>query len=330
MGFAPPRQPTARCQHRQQCAPNRIRPRPTATVASLTPTTLCASSDFGNYLQALPPFIPPKQVGGAFALAALTGVFLTLTRMLMRRLVSAATTKNRSNDKKHQRLVDRRSLQATYLLANGLFAVVGIVVLIPLVKSGIWQSSTSALSRAQGHVALGAFGSTQAGYGVWSIVTDSDTPRLARFDKLDEGTLMLIHHVIIVLVGMLVATMQLGFRAYAPFFCGISELSSIPLVTMKALARGRKKGYAASRLAFAISFLSVRVVAWLVFMRLYLRDLLQLLSSLTSVTRMGSAMAFPVSATFPLLVLTLLQLNWAYVIFKNLSKMVRNNNGEGD
>lgn len=327
LGFAPPRSPRARRRQQHDCFRSEIPARPFPGGAS---TSLHASNNLGTYLETLPPFLPSKQVEGAFVLAAFTGVFLTFTRMLMRRLVSSSSSIPPHNStKKQQRLIDRRSLQATYLLANGLFAASGTIALISLFQSGTWQSGTTALSRAQGHVALGAFDSTQAGYSFWSIITDPDHSKL-RIDRLDEGTLMLIHHGLIVIMGMLCATNTLGFRVYAPFFSGISEFSSIPLVIMKSLAKGRKKGYVTSRLGFAISFLSVRVVAWAVFMRLYLRDLLQLLASLSSPIRMKSAMMIPVGATVPLLVLTLLQMNWAYVIFANVTRMARNNDNGGE
>jgi len=325
LGFAPSRSPRARRRQQHDCFRSRIRPFPFPDGAS---TSLRASNNLVTHLETLPPFLPAKQVGGAFVVAAFTVVFLTVSRMVMRRLVSYSIPSHKAT-KKRQRLIDRRSLQATYLLANGLFAVLGMIALISLFKSGTWQSDTTPLSRAQGHVALGAFDSTQAGYSFWSIITDPDLSKL-RIDKLDEGTLMLIHHGLIVVMGLLCSTNTLGFRVYAPFFSGISELSSIPLVIMKSLARGRKKGYVVSRLAFAISFLSVRVVAWVVFMRLYLRDLLQLLASLSSPIRMGSAMMIPVGATIPLLVLTLLQMNWAYVIFANVARMARNNDNGGE
>jgi hypothetical protein len=272
----------------------------------------------GEYLQQLPPFFPAEQVRNAFGKAAVTAVVLSLARMAVRRLIVTSQINNTQQGKKR---ADRHSLQVMYLFANTGLAAWGIVALIPMLRNGVWQTCT--LTRAQGHVALGAFGSVQAGYSIWSIVAD---PRNAHFqrDKLDEGTVMLLHHLIIVFVGMLLATCSLGFRVYAPFFCGVAELSSIPLVVMKGLAQGRRKGYYTSRMAFAATFLSIRVVAWLLFVRLYLTDLVDVIS--LSGRKMGSAVLVPWGATIPLLLLTLLQLRWGLVIVKGFAKMVYKSN----
>jgi hypothetical protein len=216
------------------------------------------------------------------------------------------------------KLSDRRSLQAVYLLANSGLAAWGVVALTPMLQSGVWQMST--LERAQGHAALGAFGSVQVGYSLWSIVTDRQNAHFQR-DRSDEETVMLLHHLIIVFVGMLLATCSLGFRVYAPFFCGLAELSSVPLVIMKGLATGRRRAaYRASRVAFAATFLAVRVVAWLFVLRLYLMDLFNVIS--LSGRKMGIAVLVPWGATIPLLLLTLLQLRWGLVIVRGVAKMV--------
>jgi hypothetical protein len=279
-------------------------------------TTLHSSSEqLGDYLRQLPPFLPAGQVRIAFGTAAVTAVMLSLARMAACRLILA------SQDNKTQqgtKLADRRSLQAVYLLANSGLAAWGIVALMPMLQSGVLRTST--LARAQGHVALGAFGSVQVGFSIWSIVTDQKNAHFQR-GRLDEETVMLLHHLIIVFVGMLLATCTLGFRAYAPFFCGLVELSSVPLVVMKELAKGRRrKAYHASRVAFAATFLATRVVAWLFVLRLYVMDLLDLIS--LSETKTGIAVLVPWGATIPLLLLTLLQLRWGLVIVNGVAKMV--------
>lgn len=282
----------------------------------VNPALDSSSEQLGDYLQQLPPFLPAEQVRNAFGRAALTAVMLSLARMAVRRLILA-----RQNNTTQQgtKLSDRRSLQAVYLLANSGLAAWGVVALIPMLQSGVWQTST--LERVQGHVALGAFGSVQVGYSLWSIVTDEQNAHFQR-DRFDEETVMLLHHLIIVFVGMLLATCSLGFRVYAPFFCGLAELSSVPLVIMKGLAKGRRRGaYRASRVAFIATFLAVRVVAWLFVLRLYLMDLLNVIS-LSGGRKMGIAVLVPWGATIPLLLLTLLQLRWGLVIVKGVAKMV--------
>jgi hypothetical protein len=272
---------------------------------------LLSSPDLVEHLHNFPPFLPAEQVRSAFGTAAVTAVMLSLAKMAVRRRI-ALSQNDTQIGKKH---AERRSLQAMYLVANTSLTAWGIATLIPMLRSGVWQTST--LVRAEGHVALGAFGSAQAGYSIWSIVTDQRNAYF-RGNKLDEGTLMLLHHCIIVLVGMLLATCNLGFRVYAPFFCGVAELSSVPLVIMKGLAKGRRKGYHASRVAFAATFFSVRIVAWLVFLRLYLIDLVNVIS--LSGTEMGIAVLVPWGATIPLLMITLLQLHWGLVIVKDVVK----------
>ena len=303
-GFAPPRPRARRPYSRQRHFQRSWHP-----VA----TPLHSSPDLGEYLHNLPPFLPVEQVRSAFGTAAVTAVMLSLARMAVRRRIASS----QSDTQKDKKRTDRRSLQAMYLVANTGLTTWGIATLIPMLRSGVWQTST--LARAEGHVALGAFGSAQAGYSIWSIVTDQRNAYF-RGNKLDEGTVMLLHHCIIVLVGMILATCNLGFRVYAPFFCGVAELSSVPLVIMKGLAKGRRKGYHASRVVFAATFLSVRIVAWLVFVRLYLIDLMNVIS--LSGKKMGIAVLVPWGATIPVLILTLLQLYWGLVIVKDVVKMV--------
>jgi TLC domain len=302
-GFAFPR-PRARCPH------SRLRPSQRSWHPVTTP--LHSSPDLVEYLYNLPPFLPAEKVRSAFGAVAVTVVMLSVARMAVRRCIVSGQNHDAQKGKKR---ADRRSLQAIYLAANTGLAAWGIAALIPMLRSGVWQKTSSALARAEGYVALGAFGSAQAGYSIWSIVTDQRNAYF-RGNKLDEGTMMLLHHCVTVLVSMILATCSLGFRVYGPFFCGIVELSSVPLVIMKGLAKGRQKGYHTSRLVFAVTFLSVRIVAWLVIVRLFFTDLMKVLS--LSGTKMGIAVLIPWGAAIPVLMLTLLQLYWGLVIVKGL------------
>ena len=305
------------------------------TVAS-TPLLHCSSDDVGDYLYNLPPFLPAKEVRYAFGTVAITVILLSLTRMAMMRccccvVTAASSRKNHDTQQPGQRTkraADRHSLQIMYLMANTGLAAWGIAALLPMIRSGVWHNNkssftSSALARAEGHIALGAFGSAQAGYSLWSIVADpkknayifrrNNTTKLGE----DSSTMMLVHHCVTVLASILLATCHLGFRVYAPFFCGIVELSSVPLVIMKGLAkRSTKTGYYMSRVVFAVTFVLVRIVAWLAFVRLFVIDIRNVLS--LSGTKKGIAILIPCGAMLPMLLLTLLQFYWGLVIVKGV------------
>ena len=163
-----------------------------------------------------------------------------------------------------------------------------------------------------------AFGSTQAGYSLWSVLVDQDVQPTGK-SLMDEQTIMLAHHVFTIISGMLVATATLGFRVYVPFFFGFVELSSIPLSYIKVIGKRRHKAlYQATKMAFAACFIFARVLLWSYFAFHLGGDLL---TTIAMWKQLGSkAMTLPVLGTFPLWVLSFMQYRWAILILKEFTK----------
>ena len=140
-----------------------------------------------------------------------------------------------------------------------------------------------------------------------------------------HGFEMLGHHVISLLLTVLgLAYTYLHF--YAPFFMGAVELSSIPLGGVDCFKQFKQLRprfplvYEASRVAFSLSFIGVRVLYWPYISWAFWHDSLHEM-------RATDAAAIPswVVLTFLLcnLLLTALQMYWGSIVIRALATTVR-------
>jgi hypothetical protein len=163
-----------------------------------------------------------------------------------------------------------------------------------------------------GHVDYVVFSAVQIGYQLWAIPLG--------LYYVQESWPMLLHHGTVVVCASMSGFLTLGFRYWTPFFYGLVELSSVPLAVMNCckdhavLQQRYPTFYGRVRLAFAISFLYIRVVLFVPRQYYFLRDHYLLFS--TSPIRLYQAyMATVWLSSFFLLNL---QLYWASLIVQGL------------
>jgi hypothetical protein len=152
----------------------------------------------------------------------------------------------------------------------------------------------------------------QIGYQMWSIPVGIIYVR--------ETIPMLTHHVTVMIVASLSCFFTNGFRYWTTFFYGVVEVSSVPLAIMNtfkdnpAWIASHPDLYAWVRLAFAFSFLIVRIYYYTPHKLRFLRDE-YLLFSTNPYTIYKIYMTFVWLSSVTLLVL---QFSWATLIVKGL------------
>lgn len=156
------------------------------------------------------------------------------------------------------------------------------------------------------------FANVQIGYNLWAIPVG--------LFIVDERKIMIVHHVAVICVASISTFVTNGFRYYTPFFYGVIEMSSIPLTLMNILKEN--KDWQASyptinlltRLIFALAFLSIRVILWLPLIYDYLKHISLVLITSDEYTEIMIFASMCISA----IVLTYLQMFWAFLIVKGL------------
>lgn len=149
-------------------------------------------------------------------------------------------------------------------------------------------------------------------FQIWDFATTLAIPELRAFEHL-------IHHSCTAIMALVVLfTGKEGFcEYYAPFFAGVSEVSSPPLALME-LFRMNEKFSAAfpvidqvNKVIFAITFLSIRCVYWPVVIFDTLKSVIS-----TRVPKLLRAVVFASSALF-----TGLQFYWGSIIVREAMKV---------
>jgi hypothetical protein len=173
-------------------------------------------------------------------------------------------------------------------------------------------TTTTVEHTVAGHVDYVVFSAVQIGYQLWAIPLG--------LYYVQESWPMLLHHGTVVMCASMSGFLTLGFRYWTPFFYGLVELSSVPLAIMNCckdhaiLVQRFPTFYVRVRLAFALSFLYIRVVLFVPRQYYFLRDHYLLFS--TSPIRLYQAyMATVWLSSFFLLNL---QLYWASLIVQGL------------
>jgi TLC domain len=198
--------------------------------------------------------------------------------------------------------------------------IANLVVNCILVGSGVYYElryteslyKVSLQDRMQGSNRNIWFGSLQMGYQIWSF--------FAGYFHIEEDWVMLVHHIAVVFNAVAACIFYTGFRYYIPFFFGIFEASTIPLVIMNAFKdhpewiKRYPDTYTRVRLAFAGLFLTIRLVLYIPIKITFLVDsATHLWFTHSNVNRYVYSIAY-VGAVF----LFFLQLMWASKIIQGL------------
>ena len=229
-----------------------------------------------------------------------------------------STSSNRSNnDIEHTPLPRvsewKTAYQITNLAVNLYLGLLGIYHFLYTITP---SSQTPPSQRVEGWENMSIFGELQIGYQLWAIPVG--------IFLVNEHGAMLAHHLCVIVVGAMSSFFTNGSRYFTPFFYGLIEVISVPLAVMNAfkgnpeLARKFPVASQMSRLVFAISFLTVRVVMWMPQMIDYLRVAATLGFTCRSMKcRVGCAMSW-----WSAVGLTFLQLLWATKIVQGLLKII--------
>lgn len=221
-----------------------------------------------------------------------------------------------NDSKQNRRTPLQNSYKATSLVMNGLLAGIGIYhfhVTLP--------NMSTPTERIEGHEELLILPCIIIAYNLWALPTGL---------LISEPTEMIIHHIAVLIVGSLAAFFTNGFRYHAPFFFGLIETSSVPLVLMNLFRENpdldakHPVASLATALCFAISFLVTRVFMWLPQAADFIR--LSGMLAYTASTIGGRTMLG--SSVVVCLFLTLLQLFWAAKIVKGIINAVSPSSNE--
>ena len=210
-------------------------------------------------------------------------------------------------DKKHKnRTPLQNSYKAASLVMNALLAVIGIYhFCVTLPETSI------PTERIEGYEDLSVLPAIAIAYNLWALPMGL---------VIGEPTEMIIHHIAVLIVGCLAAFFTNGFRYHAPFFFGLIETSSVPLVLMNLFRENPDLDAKypltslATALCFAISFLATRVVMWLP----QAADFLRLSGMLAYTASTVSARVMLGASMVVCIFLTVLQLFWAFKIVQGM------------
>jgi TLC domain len=181
----------------------------------------------------------------------LPGVALTMmATTTIYNLAGPLSVKLLPNDQAAQR---RLCYQITNISTNAFLGLLGLYYEYTLVPTTVTLSE-----QIQGFHEFTIFGTTQLGYQLWSLLVGTLL--------IEERVEMLFHHCAVLPTSFMVACLTNGFRYWTPYYFGLYELSSVPLGIMTTLKdnpswkEAYPQTFANSRLLFAISFLTVRIV----------------------------------------------------------------------
>ena len=176
-------------------------------------------------------------------------------------------------------------------------------------------SHTTITERIEGREDMAILANLQIAYQLWAI------PMGLLF--VGEPVEMLYHHIGAMVVALLSAFFTNGFRYHNPFFFGLIESSSVPLVFMNILKENPNlsKRYPTTNivvsLSFCILFLVTRVFMWLPQAVDFIR-----LAGLMCYTCSGSVCLIGFgSSIVSCLILTTLQLFWANKIVRRARRL---------
>jgi len=208
----------------------------------------------------------------------------------------------------------RASFQYVNIIFNAYLAYLGVYYLYfdPLRFD---KDNYDAVSeRIQGWDHLAIISNAQIAFQLWSI------PHCV---MLKEGTVMMIHHIFVLIIALMSAFFTNGFRFYTAFFYGIIEISSVPLSTMNMLeSHDLSKAYLLFdlfvKISFSICFIQTRVIMWNLRVRDFVYVCTGLLMSATTLSAKLSLSLIVVIVFF----LTCLQLMWAGEIMKEVLKII--------
>ena len=251
-------------------------------------------------------------------LAALCVLHLVLHMALVVFVGDGRSPPKSDNKQEKNRTPLQNSYKAASLVMNALLAVIGIYHFYNTLP----QTST-ATERIEGYEELSILPSIVIAYNLWALPTGL---------LIGEPTEMIIHHIAVLVVGCLAAFFTNGFRYHAPFFFGLIETSSVPLVVMNLFRENPDLDakYPAASLAtalcFAMSFLATRVVMWLP----QAADFLRLAGMLAyTASTVGGRLMLGASMVVCIF-LTLLQLFWALKIVQGLINAASPSKGKRD
>ena len=220
--------------------------------------------------------------------------------------VGGQSAQNGDDNKRKNRTPLQNSYKAASLVMNALLAVIGIYHFCNTLP----ETSTPT-ERIEGYEDLSVLPAIVIAYNLWALPMGL---------VIGEPTEMIIHHIAVLIVGCLAAFFTNGFRYHAPFFFGLIETSSVPLVLMNLFRENpdldAKYPLAslATALCFAISFLATRVVMWLP----QAADFLRLSGMLAYTASTVSARVMLGASMVVCIFLTVLQLFWAFKIVQGL------------
>ena len=201
--------------------------------------------------------------------------------------------------------VKKLPFQITNLVINFIMSIMGIYSWIMMNSN-----DTTDNEKISGFVNMAVFGSAQIAYQLWSIPVGL---------SFDEKPIMLVHHFATLASASIVTFFEQGYRFHAVYFCGVMELSTLPLCIINIFKENRvliekhPLKYSLSRNLFAVTFVLVRVLLLIPIWSEYI----SLLWNANMDSSGLSLLAFRV-LFYPSAFLLLLQMYWAYLILKAL------------
>jgi len=287
---------------------------------AFVPTTKAAifmDIELVRTLQTNPTFLPTEQIWRAFfhiivvlvALFALDGAFLFAARSIRWRHGS------KKSDDEDSAAEHKLAYRAVSILMNGLLGSIGLYDFF-----FVLPESRSVTERIEGFEELALLAYLQIAYQLWAI------PMSLFF--VSEPKEMIYHHLGVMVVGSLSAFFTNGFRYHNPFFFGLIESSSVPLVIMNIFKDSHELANrfpvlnAFVSLSFCLIFVVTRVIMWIP----QASDFMKLAAMMAYTCDGYIGKVGPICSILVCLFLTALQLYWAGRIVRGLLAFMKGGN----
>lgn len=220
--------------------------------------------------------------------------------------------------KEKKDLMVKLAYQVTNMTVNLFLGLYGLYCYMDLPPI----ENVSIVERINGFKDNAIFGALQVGYNIWAL------PIGAYF--VGEKKEMMIHHVFVIVVGIMSAFSTNGFRYHAPFFFGVIEISSVPLAmwnltkSNRSLAEKYLPKIFQGPLVFIILFMLTRVILWTP--QIY--DVLRM-SGLLYYTCLDNSCRVSMGIfLLSTIMLTLLQYYWAFMIVKGIFRRMKSSSNK--
>ncbi len=217
-----------------------------------------------------------KITAGTTATITVVNLFILFFFLQKQKKKSDNANANANANAANDRINRQEALDASHQLTNGLInfglGLYGTVICVgahinnpsePILVASFTHYQNDIVNHIVGYATLHhiSFAAMQVGYNLWNLPFG--------YFLVHEPPSMIAHHIMVIITTSLSAYSNFGNRIHVPFFLGMYEVSTVPLVIMNYLKVHREWVEQSStlravrdicQLSFAVLFLGIRIV----------------------------------------------------------------------